>query len=771
MRNKIITSLLALFMFFMVGVAITVLYVSSAATDLNRIIKLHQVEELRRSFIISIHSVKNNFHTIHTPFEVKLDTIVKNVTTLNEISHKCLTCHHQQPLSDRLITMQSLVHDYESKLSYFITTRANADRLQRLKMDASIIGDKLLKLSEEMSHSASTNLAESTVAAMSEVNHIKIILFVTLLVTFILGILVSIRLTKSITRPVNELVKATALISSGKFGSVIDYKDKTEFGKLATYFNKMSVAIKDGYEKTKREISDRKQVEKALRESEEKFRTFFEVSPVGIIIYPATSDPLNKPLTFATFNSAFHNFFDYTRNELNNMSISGISYPEDIGKNKALISELLSGKSNSFKMEKRYIKKSGDIFWGYLHVTLLRDISGNASEVMTTLVDITERKIMESEQLKIEKLESVGILAGGIAHDFNNILTSIVINLARAKMSLDSRENLSSMLTDAEDSCRRAKDLTNKLITFSRGGAPVKKIMSISEQLTDSTMFALRGSNVKCKFHLSRDLWHVEIDEGQMNQVIVNLVINATQAMPNGGTIYITAENLYAGTHNILSLPKMNFIKITVRDKGHGIPKEHIQKIFDPYFTTKKKGSGLGLSSAYSIIKNHGGYIDVRSETGSGSVFDIYLPAARIKSTVKNKEKQHLKGEGKVLLMDDDDTLRATISKTLNQLGYEVQLSSEGSEAIEIYEEALASDKPFDAVIMDLTISSGMGGKEAIAKLLKIDPKVKAIMSSGYSDDTIMANYKNYGFCGIITKPYEIEDLNELLSTVIKDED
>jgi CheY-like chemotaxis protein len=344
------------------------------------------------------------------------------------------------------------------------------------------------------------------------------------------------------------------------------------------------------------------------------------------------------------------------------------------------------------------------------------------------------------------------------------------MNLARAKMSLDSREDLSSMLTDVEDSCRRAKDLTNKLITFSKGGTPVKKIMSIKEQLKDAAMFALRGSHIECKFHLPNDLWQVEIDEGQINQVVINLVINATQAMANGGTIHITAENLYAGAQNIFSLPDSDFIKITVRDEGHGIHKEHIQKIFDPYFTTKKKGSGLGLSSAYSIIKNHNGYIDVQSEPESGTVFYIYLPASKIKPIVKDKETKPLEGEGYVLLMDDDDTLRTTIRKTLNQIGYEIQLSSDGSEAVELYSKALSSDKPFDVVIMDLTISNGMGGKEAIAKLLEIDPKVKAIVSSGYSDDTIMANYRNYGFCGIITKPYEISDLNELLCAVIKDD-
>jgi PAS domain S-box-containing protein len=767
MKKKIILSLFALLLFFSVGAVLGVVYITSTTSELKRLIELYQVEELRRSLIINIQTVQSNLLAVNTPFAADLDSIVTNVVKLEESANKCSSCHHPQNLVDRIVNMQSSVKDYETELSYFLTTGANSDRLLKLKKSAVALGDKLIEVTEHMSHSATTSLDEKTDVAMANISYVKIILLATILVTLLLSILVAIRLINSVTRPINALVNATRLITSGEYGASISYKDKTEFGELANHFNAMSAGIKDAYGNIQREIMERRQVEEALRQSEEKFRTFFEMSPTGIIIYPADPEPLNKNLAFATFNPAFHNFFGYSREELSLLSIAELSYPEDMAKNSDLHKEVLEGKSNGYRMEKRYIKKNGEITWGYINSTILRNSLGKPSHIMTILVDITERKKIEEEQLKVQKLESVGILAGGIAHDFNNIMTSIVGNIALAKMSSNIQKNIFEILTDAEEACRRAKDLTNQLLTFSKGGAPIKKISSIAKQLKDSARIVLRGSNVGYEFFIPPDLWAVEIDEGQINQVIFNLIINARQAMLDGGKIRISAENVIIDEQSALPLIHREYIKVTVKDQGIGIPNEHLQKIFDPYFTTKQKGNGLGLSSTYSIIKNHDGYIAVDSEVGKGSTFHFYLPAvSRHVPMVAEKKPVLIEGEGKILLMDDDENILTSVSRTLMQIGYKVELARDGIQAIDIYKKAMSSG-PFDAVIMDLTIREGMGGKEAVGKLLEIDPEARVIVSSGYSTDPVMANYKKYGFCSVITKPYQIEALSELLHDVI----
>ncbi len=768
MKKKIILSLFALLLFFSVGAVLGVLYISNTTSKLKGLIELYQVEELRRSLIINIQTVQSNLHTVNTPFAHELDSIIQNVMALEDSAMKCSSCHHEPDLADRIVKMQSLVKDYETNLSYFLTTRSNIERLHKMKEQAVALGNQIIIMTGQMSHSATTSLDEKTDMAMEDINDVIIILYMTIFITLILSILVAIRLITSVTRPVSALVNATRLISSGKYGSTITYRDKTEFGELASHFNAMSLAIKDGYENIKKEMEERKQIEGALRQSEEKFRTFFELAPIGIIIYSFDPAPLNRKLRHTTFNSAFHDFLGYSRAELNDKSIAEVTYPDDIEKNVQLANEIYTRERDSYSIEKRYIKKSGEIIWGYVNTTILNSPDGKPLQIMSTIADITEHKKIEEEHLKIQKLESVGILAGGIAHDFNNILTTIVGNIALAKMSPELSMNTSQILSDAEDACQRAKDLTGQLLTFSKGGLPIKKMASVVQQLKDSVRFVLRGSSIKSEFSIRDDLWQVEIDEGQINQVIFNLVINATQAMRDGGTIRIHAENIHADEQITLPLSNRDYIKITITDNGIGIPSEHIHKIFDPYFTTKQKGSGLGLSSTYAIIKNHEGYIDVDSEEGLGTTFSIYLPADRGHSPREfQKNPTILEGEGNILLMDDDENILAAVSKTLMKIGYDVEPARDGAEAITLYKQAMDSGEPFDAVIMDLTIREGMGGKEAIKKLLEIDPGVKVIVASGYSTDTIMANYKKHGFCGVITKPYQIEALSELLHNVI----
>ena len=407
--------------------------------------------------------------------------------------------------------------------------------------------------------------------------------------------------------------------------------------------------------------------------------------------------------------------------------------------------------------------------WLDLYSFPLRDVSTGAFVgIIEYARDISNQKLMEKEMQKVEKLESLGILAGGIAHDFNNILTAILGNVSLAKMPGRCDEKIIKRLTDAEKACERAKDLTQQLLTFAKGGTPIKKTAAIAELIRDTAGFALRGSNVRSEVSIAEDLWAVDVDEGQISQVIHNLVINADQAMPQGGVLKLRAENMRIDANKVIPLPEGNYIAIAIVDQGVGIPKEYVAKIFDPFFTTKQKGSGLGLASSYSIISNHGGHITVESAPGIGSTFTFYLPASEKKIESKKPAIEMLRsGIGKILIMDDEELIRDVARDILKSLGYETDLARDGAEALDLYRKAKDAGKPYAAVIMDLTIPGGMGGEEAVKKLHAIDPDAKAIVSSGYSTGPIMADFKAYGFSGVITKPYRIADMGATLQLVI----
>ena len=409
------------------------------------------------------------------------------------------------------------------------------------------------------------------------------------------------------------------------------------------------------------------------------------------------------------------------------------------------------------------------IGWLDLYSFPLRDVSTGAFVgIIEYARDISNQKLMEKEMQKVEKLESLGILAGGIAHDFNNILTVILGNVSLAKMPGRCDEKIIKRLTDAEKACERAKDLTQQLLTFAKGGTPIKKTAAIAELIRDTAGFALRGSNVRSEVSIAEDLWAVDVDEGQISQVIHNLVINADQAMPQGGVLKLRAENMRIDANKVIPLPEGNYIAIAIIDQGVGIPKEYVAKIFDPFFTTKQKGSGLGLASSYSIISNHGGHITVESAPGIGSTFTFYLPASekRIESK-KSATEIAPTGNGKILVMDDEELIRDVARDILKSLGYETDLARDGAEALDLYRKAKNAGKPYAAVIMDLTIPGGMGGEEAVKKLHAIDPDAKAIVSSGYSTGPIMSDFKAYGFIGVITKPYRIADMGTTLQLVM----
>ncbi len=400
------------------------------------------------------------------------------------------------------------------------------------------------------------------------------------------------------------------------------------------------------------------------------------------------------------------------------------------------------------------------------------DSQGKIIGVVLVFRDVTQTKKREEELLKIKKLESVGVLAGGIAHDFNNILTAILGNINLAGLYIEKENEAHSLLKEAEKASLRAKDLTHQLLTFSKGGTPVRETASIKQVLTDSADFVLRGSNVICRYAIPEDLWLVDIDAGQMSQVIQNLVINARHAMPEGGEIKISCENVSdITTETGLSLPGEKYIKITIADKGYGIPEKYLDKIFDPYFSTKQKGSGLGLAVTNSIINKHDGHITVKSEPGEGTTFTIYMPAStkQISSdSVEETQKPEKTLRGTILVMDDEEGIQDLTKRMLSRFGHEVLQAKDGREAIAIFQEHQGSDKPVDVIIMDLTIPGGMGGKEAIKEILKIDPQAKAIVSSGYSNDPVMANYRQYGFKAAISKPFEIDELKEIINSVLK---
>ena len=382
--------------------------------------------------------------------------------------------------------------------------------------------------------------------------------------------------------------------------------------------------------------------------------------------------------------------------------------------------------------------------------------------------DITDEQNIAQERLRSSKLDSLGILAGGIAHDFNNILTAVIGNISFARMFSEPGDKQHDRLEEAEKAALRAKDLSTQLLTFSKGGTPVRQTASLPEIIEDSTSFALRGSNVRCEFSMAKDLHTVEVDQGQISQVINNLIINAVQAMPDGGIVKVSAENAVIDTDANVALPFGSYARITVQDHGKGIASEDINHIFDPYFTTKEKGTGLGLATSYSIIKRHDGLITVDSAPEKGTSFHIFLPASDKEITRSEASSDEpLDGHGRILVMDDEEIIRELAITSLEFLGYSVDAVEDGESCIAAYKSAKESGEPYDIVIMDLTIPGGMGGVEAIKRLRELDPEINAIVSSGYSSGPVMANYEEHGFKGVVAKPYKIEDLAKALTTLM----
>ena len=505
-----------------------------------------------------------------------------------------------------------------------------------------------------------------------------------------------------------------------------------------------------------------------LKKIQSQLSSAIEIANLGPWEYDVAED------TF-TFNDYFYRIFRTTVEEVGGYKMrpeeyaERFLYPDDISLVRDETQKALEAEDSGYKkrIEHRIIFPDGTIGYVSVQIFIVKDDRGKTIKTYGVNQDITELKRLEREFLKSQKMESIGTLAGGIAHDFNNILTIILGNIILARDQAAPETETYELLSDADKATRRAQSLTKQLLTFAKGGMPVKEFAPLKDVIKESALFVTRGAKSKCEFSIAEDLWSGEVDLGQINQVINNIVINANQAMPEGGIIYIDAVNLVMDGANEWKLNPGKYIRISIRDEGIGIPEKYLSKIFDPYFSTKQKGSGLGLATSYSIIKNHGGAITTESVLGKGTTFHIYLPASE-KQFFKKRERSVIKGEGRILVMDDEASVRKLVVKMLERLGYKAASAKDGAEAIEMYKKEKESGKFFDAVILDLTIPGGMGGKETIKKLKETDPEVKAIVSSGYSGDPVLAYYREYGFAGIIPKPFESKLLSKVLYEVLK---
>jgi len=402
----------------------------------------------------------------------------------------------------------------------------------------------------------------------------------------------------------------------------------------------------------------------------------------------------------------------------------------------------------------------------------MHDQEGRVVGAVLVMRDISERARLEDELQRASRIESVGLLAGGIAHDFNNILAVIMGNLTLALMDDDVKKGrIVRWLSEAEKAATRARDLTQQLLTFSKGGEPVRTLVSLSDLVREAAAFALHGASARCEFSIAEQAWAAEIDRVQIGQVVQNLVLNAVQSMPQGGVIRIAVENKVVNASARLPLAEGRYLRLDVTDQGTGIEAADVERIFEPYYTTKSSGSGLGLTTVFSIVRKHHGHISVVSTKGQGATFSVWLPASmELAPPVDARSTPFASLSGRVLFMDDEESIRMMAAALLTRLGMEPVTAEDGEEAVTLYREAQEKGTPFALVVMDLTVPGGMGGRQAMEEILKIDPQVRAIVSSGYSGDPVMANPRAYGFRGVVAKPYRITSLAKTLREVLAEE-
>jgi len=501
--------------------------------------------------------------------------------------------------------------------------------------------------------------------------------------------------------------------------------------------------------------------EEALLESEKRFKEIIDRSPLPITVVDGESRMIYS-------NASSYKLFGYSTEDVPDLNTWWEkAYPDPEYRREVVdewmeaLKTLRATRQPFGPSEHRVTSADGSVHDIEFHLVPLGELA------FIMMIDMTRHRMAEAELLRTKKIESLGILAGGIAHDFNNILTAILGNVSLARMELSSNDHVSGILAIVEKAAWKAKDLTQQLLTFSRGGDPVRKTISIHSALVETARFVLQGSGIKCEFDIDADLWDADADEGQIGQVIHNIVLNSRQAMADSGSLFISASNYSCGRGDP-SMDKGDYIRVRVEDTGPGIPEEIVSNIFDPFFTTRSSGSGLGLAVTYSIINKHGGHITVSRGVNGGAVFEMLLPASRERSLHASEPRAvTVKSGGRILVMDDDDFVLDICARMLGKMGYTAEKAKDGEEAVRLYRNALEADRRFDCVIMDLTIPGGPGGREVVKVLKEYDPGLKAIVSSGYSNDPVMSQYRDYGFIGVTVKPYSYDELAAAVSSAI----
>ena len=515
-----------------------------------------------------------------------------------------------------------------------------------------------------------------------------------------------------------------------------------------------------------RDITEKKKAEEAIAAEKERLAVTLRSIGDGVIVTDIDGNvtlinKVSEQLTGWTHEEALGKPLTHVFNIINETTREKCENP--VGK------VLKSGKIVGLANHTALIKKDGTEIIIADSAAPIKDQQSKTIGIVLVFRDITAQYRMEQEMQKIQKLESLGLLAGGLAHDFNNLLTAMLGNVSMVKLQLGADHRSFARLVAAEKAAKMAADLTQQLLTFAKGGAPVKKRASIIEIAKEASTFAMSGSNIRCFHTVPASLWSADVDRGQISQVFNNLIINSIHAMPNGGAVHLAFENATVQENNAASLKPGDYVKITFRDEGTGIPEENVPKIFEPYFTTKKGGTGLGLPTVLSIINRHEGTVSVESKVGSGTTFTLYIPAVRDTLSPASQEVKSVQtGRGRVLIMDDEELVRSVAGDILSDLGYDVAYARDGKEAIEAYLKAEREQKAFDVVIMDLTVPGGMGGKDAVKNLRAVAPDAKVIVSSGYSRDPIMAEYEKHGFCGVVCKPYDAVEISGEISKVMQ---